>query len=105
MTDPRIAPLPPDQQEPRTRELLDGLRFDPAAEDMNLFTTLARHPRLLKRWSQFGGLLLAGGTLSGRDREILILRTAANCGTDYEWAHHVPMAEAAGLTTAEIEAM
>ena len=105
MTDPRIAPLPPDEQEPRTRELLDGLRFDPDAEDMNLFTTLARHPRLLRRWSQFGGVLLAGGTLSGRDREILILRTAANCGADYEWAHHLPIGAAVGLPEAEMTAM
>ncbi|WP_426570913.1 carboxymuconolactone decarboxylase family protein [Aquihabitans sp. McL0605] len=106
MTDaPRITPLPSDEQEPRTQELLASLRFDPDAEDMNLFATLARHPRLLKRWSQFGGLLLAGGTLPARDREILILRTAANCGTDYEWAHHLPMGEAAGLTAAEMEAL
>ena len=51
---------------------LASLRFDPDADDMNLFTTLAHHPRLLKRWSAFGGLLLAGGTLPARDREVLI---------------------------------
>jgi 4-carboxymuconolactone decarboxylase len=106
MTDePRITPLPSDEQEPRTQELLASLRFDPDAEDMNLFTTLARHPRLLKRWSAFGGLLLAGGTLPARDREILILRTAATCGADYEWSHHQSIALAAGLSAEEIEAL
>ena len=103
MTDaPRIAPLPPDGREPRTQELLQSLRFDPEAEDLNLFATLAHHPRLLKRWSQFGGLLLAGGTLTPREREVLILRTAANCGADYEWGHHLPIGEAAGLTKNEM---
>ncbi|MGI8709896.1 MAG: carboxymuconolactone decarboxylase family protein, partial [Acidimicrobiales bacterium] len=62
-TTPRLPPLPPDERDERTAELLASLRFDPDAEDMNLFATLARHPRLLKRWSAFGGLLLAGGTL------------------------------------------
>lgn len=86
-------------------ELLHSLRFDPDADDMNLFTTLAHHPRLLKRWSAFGGLLLAGGTLSPRDREVLILRTAANTGADYEWGHHVPLGLAAGLTHEEMAAL
>lgn len=106
MTDtPRIPPLPVDQRDERTTELLHSLRFDPDADDMNLFTTLAHHPRLLKRWSAFGGLLLAGGTLSPRDREVLILRTAANTGADYEWGHHVPLGLAAGLTHEEMAAL
>lgn len=106
MTDtPRIAPLPPDQRDDRTEELLRSLRFDPDADDMNLFTTLAHHPRLLKRWSAFGGLLLAGGTLPPRDREVLILRTAANTGADYEWGHHLPLGLAAGLTDEEMAAL
>ena len=101
----RIAPLPPDGRDPRTDELLRSLRFDPEAEDMHLFTTLAHHPRLLKRWSAFGGLLLAGGVLPVRDREVLILRTAANCGADYEWGHHLTIGRATGLTDGEMAAL
>ncbi len=70
---------------------------------MNLFATLARHPRLLKRWSAFGGSLLFGGRLTDRDRELLILRTAANTGADYEWGHHQVLAELAGLTAEEVK--
>lgn len=64
---------------------------------MALFATLAHHPRLLKRWSAFGGLLL-GGTLPACDWEVLILRTAANTGADYEWGHHLPLGRHVGLT-------
>lgn len=100
MTPPRVTPLPVDERDERTEELLAGLRGR-ASADMNLFATLARHPRLLKRWSAFGGTLL-NGELPARDREILIMRTAWNCGAGYEWAHHVPIAKRAGLTDDEI---
>lgn len=103
MSGPRISPLAPDDREPRTAALMDSLRFTPDGEDMNLFATLARHPRLLKRWSAFGGLLLFGGELSDRDRELLILRTSANTAADYEWSHHQRLGELAGLTPEEID--
>lgn len=105
MTDgPRIAPLPPDQRDDRTQELLASMGLG-GDEDMHLFTTLARHPRLLKRWSAFGGLLLFRGTLPDRDREVLILRTAANTSADYEWGHHLGLGRATGLTDDEMTAL
>ena len=101
MTEPRIPPLPPDERDPRTEEILAGLRGQ-ASEDMNLFATLARHPRLLKRWSAFGGTLLMRGELPARERELVIMRTAANTGAAYEWGHHVPLARRAGITDDEV---
>lgn len=102
---PRIAPLAPEGRDARTEELVRSLRFDPEADDMNLFATLAHHPRLLKRWSAFGGMLLAGGALPARDREVLILRTAANTEADYEWGHHLLLGRLAGLTDDEMAAL
>jgi 4-carboxymuconolactone decarboxylase len=101
MTETRIPPLPPDRRDDRTEEVLAGIR-GPATGDMNLFATLARHPRLLKRWSAFGGTLLMRGELTGRDRELLVMRTAANTGAAYEWGHHVPIARREGITDDEI---
>lgn len=102
-TTPRIPPLPPAERDERVAELLRSLRAPGNEDDMNLFATLARHPRLLKRWSAFGGLLLFGGTLPARDRELVILCTARLCDARYEWAHHVPLALAAGLDSTEID--
>jgi 4-carboxymuconolactone decarboxylase len=101
MSEPRIPPLPRPERDPRTEEILAGLRGG-AGEDMNLFATIARHPRLLKRWSAFGGTLLRRGELTGREREMLIMRTAANTGAAYEWGHHVPIARHEGITDDEI---
>lgn len=102
----RIAPLPPEERDERTAELLSGLRV-PGAEgrDLNIFATLARHPKLLKRWSAFGGVLLYAGALPARERELLILRTAWNCGSDYEWGQHVPIGIDAALTPDEVAAI
>jgi alkylhydroperoxidase family enzyme len=96
--------LPPDERDERTEELLRGLRAGPGPgdEDLNIFATLARHPRLLKRWSAFGGTLLYGGELPERERELLILRTAWNCRADYEWGQHVRIGLASGLTEEEV---
>ena len=98
----RIPPTEPADRDERTEELLASMRR-PDGTDLNIFATLAHHPRLLKRWAAFGGTLLFRGQLPGRDRELLILRTAWLCKAEYEWGQHVLIGRAAGLTDAEIE--
>ena len=72
---------------------------------MHIFTTLGRaDPELFRRWLGFGGALL-GGSLPGRLRELVILRTAARFGGRYEWAQHIELAEAQGVTPAELAAL
>lgn len=95
----RIPPLAPEDRDEPTRELLE--RLGP----LHIFTTLAHHPRLLKRWSAFGGVLLYRGELPVRARELLILRTAYLCDADYEWGQHVRIGLDAGLSADEIAAI
>jgi alkylhydroperoxidase family enzyme len=72
---------------------------------MHIFATLGRaDPELFRRWLAFGGALLSG-RLPGRLRELVILRTAFRFGGRYEWAHHIEMGEAAGVTYAELTAL
>jgi alkylhydroperoxidase family enzyme len=98
---PRVPPLPKEGRDPKTAELLDGLSGFNGTE-LNIFATLAHHPRLLKRWSAFGGVLLYGGALPARERELLILRTGYLCRAPYEWGQHVAIGRAAGLRDEEI---
>lgn len=66
-----------------------------------LFTTLARDPRLFGKFFNAG--LLDRGHLSLRQREIVILRTTALCGSEYEWGVHVhAFSTRARLDTAQI---
>jgi AhpD family alkylhydroperoxidase len=69
----------------------------------HIFSTLARHRRLFRRWLLFAATLMPGGGLPRRDTELLILRVAHNTGCDYEWLHHEHLARDVGLTEREIE--
>jgi alkylhydroperoxidase family enzyme len=103
MTGPRIAPLPPDQWDERLTRLLEA---SPGGtnEPMHIFTTMARNPDLFRRWLAFGGALLYG-QLPRRLCELVILRTAYRFDGRYEWAQHVEMGAAAGVTHDEMAAL
>jgi 4-carboxymuconolactone decarboxylase len=98
-TDPRIDPVDPDSLEGEPREILAGVSLGPA---VNIFRTLANHPKLLKRWLVFGNHILFKSTLPARDRELVILRTGWRCGSEYEWGQHVIIGRASGLSDDEI---
>jgi len=69
----------------------------------NVFTTLARHRGLFRRWLWFAGGLMPGGKLPRFDTELVILRVAHNTGCDYEWGHHARLGRRAGLSAQEVE--
>ncbi len=94
---PLSAPYAPDMQ------LLFDKVMPPGQDPLILFRTIGHNPRVLSR--VMAGGLLDRGTLTLRQRELMILRTCANCGCDYEWGVHVSLfAQAAGLSRADIAA-
>jgi alkylhydroperoxidase family enzyme len=101
----RIDPLPEGEWGEDVAPIL-GAR-PPGADgklgELHIFGTLARNPELFKAWMPFGGYLLTAGTLSGRERELLILRTALNCASPYEWGQHVRISEAGGIDRETID--
>lgn len=94
---PRLEPLPPEQWDDDARAAIGG------GNPLNIFGTLARHPKLMKRWLVFGNHVLAKNTLPARDRELLILRSGWRCAAPYEWGQHVAIGRASGITDEEIE--
>lgn len=94
---PRVPPLSDEEMEPEIRSPFgDGPM-------LNIFRTLAHHPKLMKRWLVFGSHVLAKSTLPPREREIAILRVGWLCQAEYEWGQHVEIARSAGLSDEEIE--
>ena len=111
---PRIGPLPAAEWAEAERELLRGNleRADRyLADDADtaavpaILGLFARHPRVCAPWLAFSGTLLDAGTLDPRDRELLILRVGVRTGCGYQWAQHLAMARAAGLTDEQIAAV
>ena len=98
---PRLAPLDESEWDDETRELLTRTQMH--GRVLNIFRTLAHHPKLLKRWLVFGNHLLGKSTLPPRERELLILRIAWLRRAEYEWGQHVLIGKQAGLTDEEIE--
>ena len=101
--EPRVAPGSPEEIG-RVNALLTSAigRAAGTREPPHLFTTLARHRRLFRRWLRFAGALMPGGRLPRRDTELVILRVAANCACAYEQRHHERLARRAGLSAAEV---
>ena len=96
----RIAPLEP-PYDPETQSQFD--RIMRGAPPLMLFRVIAGHARA---WEKFrAASLLDRGPLSLREREIVIDRTCALTGCEYEWGVHVAtFAEAAHLTGEQVRA-
>lgn len=75
---------------------------DPDSPPPRILGTVARHPHLLAPMLQFSAAL-ANGVLPRRASEILALRAAWNCRSEFEWGHHTSYGLEAGLTEAEIQ--
>ncbi|MFX1327805.1 MAG: carboxymuconolactone decarboxylase family protein [Promethearchaeota archaeon] len=76
---------------------------DESGRVINIFKTLARHEKLLKRWLVFARHVLFKSSLPTREREILILRIGWLCQSEYEWGQHVKIGKESGLTDDEIK--
>jgi alkylhydroperoxidase family enzyme len=96
----RIAPLEP-PYEPEIQGQFD--RIMRRAPPLMLFRVMASNARA---WEKFrAGSLLDHGPLTLREREIVIDRTCALTGCEYEWGVHVAIfAQAAQLNDAQVRA-
>ncbi|MGH0031977.1 MAG: carboxymuconolactone decarboxylase family protein [Myxococcota bacterium] len=98
---PRIAPLDPPYA-PEVQKLFDVVMPE-GMEPLVLFRTLATHERIFPRFMRAG--VLDRGPVEIRHRELVIHRTTARCGAEYEWGVHVSaFARPLGLSDAWIRA-
>lgn len=102
LSQPRLVPLSEAEWSDEVREVLRSVAGGVWQSPPNIFTTLARHPKLLKRWLVFGSHILGKNTIAPRERELIILRVGWLCRSQYEWSQHVVIGRACGLTDDEI---
>ncbi len=98
----RLVPPPPAERGLLFRALSRVSVFFGRPELPNIFPVLHLHPGLFWTWLAFASRLMPYGKLDARIREKLILRTAWNCRSRYEWGQHVDLALSVGVRDAEI---
>ena len=102
---PRIAPLEP-PFEPAVAAVLEPM-MPPGVPPIALFRTFARNPAMATAMQGWGSYELGRHlSLSMRQREIVIDRTCARCGCEYEWGVHVLFfADRVGFTDEQVASL
>ena len=79
----------------------------PGVPPILLFRTFVRNLPMAKAMGTWGSYELSKRlSLSMRDREIVIDRTCARCGCEYEWGVHIAyFAERVGLTSEQVTSL
>ena len=99
----RIRPVDP-PYDPEVAIDLEKL-MPPGVPPLNIFRTIANHPRLLRKFRVTAPAFFRSAVLDPRDRELVIHRVCARCGSEYEWGVHVTaFARPMGLDDAWIHA-
>ena len=98
----RIQPIDPPYDHDTGSQL--AKMMPPGVEPIRLFRTFAKNLPMTAAMGSWGSYELSSKlSLSMRDREILIDRTCARCGCEYEWGVHIAFfADRVRLSTEQI---
>lgn len=104
-TSPRIEPLTP-PYDVHVAERLEAM-MPPGVPPIGLFRTFVHNLAMTEAMADWGAYELSRRlSLAMRDREILIDRTCARCGAEYEWGVHVLFfAERVGFTAEQVTSL
>jgi AhpD family alkylhydroperoxidase len=97
----RIPLVEGEPQDPATAEVFARFAAE-GREPIALYRALANAPGLLREYSDLARWLRYEAATPRALRELVILRTAQLTRSEYEWAHHRPMALAAGVSERQI---
>lgn len=97
---PALAQMTPDQ-----RAAAESLIAGPRKAVYGPFVPLLRCPPLLERVAQLGETLRFAGGLPADVREFATCVAAQRVGNQFEWVMHQPLALAAGVPAAALEAL
>jgi 4-carboxymuconolactone decarboxylase len=114
----RLDWLTPDELDPEQRRVYDIITGGPRARQASIlpvtdgegrligpFAPMLAHPRIAEIMQTLGGAMRYEIDLTPRAREIATLAVAAARRSNFEWYAHSLLGRAAGLTSAELEAL
>jgi 4-carboxymuconolactone decarboxylase len=97
--------IPPEQMTDPQRAAADEITAGPRGGVVGPFIAALRSPECMRRLQHFGAYLRYDSAIPPRLREIAVLLAARRWRQDFEWATHEPLARAAGVPAATIDAI
>ena len=95
---PYVPPNPPPSSDPLVSAAYAQISARRSPNPLlQLDLTLLHSPPVASGWSSFLGSIRTQTTLSADIRELCICRVAVLNGADYEWEHHIPSLQEAGV--------
>jgi len=101
-----MARIPyPDADRPELAPLVARIKAERGGRLLTLYRMLLHSPPIASGWLALFTAIRQQSALSGRLRELVILRVAVLNGAEYEFKAHVPFALKEGLTQAQVDAL
>lgn len=101
-----MARIPyPDVDRPELAPMVARIKAERGGRLLNLYRMLLHSPPVASGWLALFTAIRQQGTVSGRLRELVILRIAALNGAEYEFKAHAPFALREGLNQAQLDAL
>jgi 4-carboxymuconolactone decarboxylase len=76
-----------------------GVRTKP----LPILAVMAHHPTFLGPFLEWATAVAQRGRITKREQEILALRVALHCRSEFEWGHHVVFGRATGMTDDDLD--
>jgi 4-carboxymuconolactone decarboxylase len=100
-----MPPIPADLMTPAQRDASERVSSGPRGGLYGPFVPLLRAPGLMDRLQAVGSFLRYHGTLPRDAFELTVLIVARAWDQQFEWTHHHPLAVAAGISEASLDAI
>jgi 4-carboxymuconolactone decarboxylase len=100
----RLPLVQGDAPDPITAEVFQT-SVSEGREPIALYRVLANNPVMLRSYAQLAKTLRYDAATPRALRELMILRIAQLCRSEYEWQHHRRMAADAGVTEEQVAAL
>jgi alkylhydroperoxidase family enzyme len=94
---PRVLPVPLRRIPAGGLALAAPLKVANRFKTPGIFATIANNRKVFRAWVRFGMRVAIRSTLGRKPTELVVLRTAWNCGCHYVWTHHQLMGRLRGL--------
>ena len=100
----RLPLVEGDAPDPITAEVF-ATSIREGRQPIALYRVLANNPVMLRSYAQLAKTLRYDAGTPRDLRELMILRIAQLCGSEYEWQHHRKMAADAGVSDEKVAAL